>query len=207
MEENKSVQRKNICVFCSSSNTLDKSYYADAEELGRLMACAGFNIVYGGSNVGTMYSVAKSAKSNGAKIYGVMPEKLYNFGVYSDECDEFYLTEDMRSRKTKLDELSDGVVAMAGGFGTLEEVSEILCHKQLGYNNKPIVFLNTNGYYDELGKFFQRISRERFAKDTVHDLYKILDTPQEVVDYLLNYEYVEKEIKPEDIYTYKVNAR
>ncbi len=195
------TENKNICVFCSSSNTLAKEYYSDAEILGELLAKNGFNLVYGGSNVGTMYSVAKTAKQNGSKIYGVMPEKLYSFGVYSDECDEFYLTDNMRERKTKLDELSDGVIAMAGGFGTLEEVSEILCHKQLGYNNKPIIFLNTNGFFNDLFKFFKNITKESFAKETAHNLYYIADTPQEAVEYLINYNYTEKEIKPEDIYT------
>lgn len=198
------MDKKNICVFCSSSNTLSKEYYADAELLGELLAKAGFNLVYGGSNVGTMYSIAKSAKENGAKIYGVMPEKLHSFGVYSEECDEFYLTDNMRNRKTKLDELSDGIIAMAGGFGTLEEFSEILCHKQLGYNNKPIVFLNTNGFYDNLLKFFDNIVKESFAKNTAKNLYFVANTPKDAVEYLMNYKYGEKEIKPEDIYTYNL---
>ena len=149
----KNAEKKNICVFCSSSNTLDNSYYEDAHILGELLANSGFNLVYGGSSVGTMYTIAKSAKKNGAKIFGVMPEKLYGFGVHSEECDKFFLTDNMRNRKAKLDELSDGVIAMAGGFGTLEEVSEVICHKQLGYHNKPIVFLNTNGFFNDLLKF------------------------------------------------------
>ncbi len=195
------MNNKNICVFCSSSNTLANEYYADAEILGELLAKNGFNLVYGGSNVGTMYSVAKTAKQNGSKIYGVMPKKLYGFGVYSDECDEFYLTDNMRERKTKLDELSDGVIAMPGGFGTLEEVSEILCHKQLGYNNKPIVFLNTNGFFNDLFKFFNNITKESFAKNTAHNLYYIANTPKDAVEYLLNYTYGSKKVTPEDIYT------
>ena len=204
MKESRFGLKKNICVFCSSSNTLAKKYYKDAEVLGELLAKSGFNLVYGGSNVGTMYSAAKSAKANGAKIYGVMPEKLYNFGVYSKECDEFFLTDNMRNRKTKLDELSDGIIAMAGGFGTLEETSEILCHKQLGYHNKPIIFLNTKGFYNNLFKFFDNIISESFAKSTATELYYIANTPQDAVNYLLKYDYTPKEIKPEDIYTYDV---
>lgn len=193
--------KKKVCVFCSSSDTLDKSYYDDAHILGKLLAQAGFDLVYGGSNVGTMYTIAKSAKANGAKIYGVMPEKLYGFGVYSDECDEFFLTKDMRERKAKLDEISDAVIAMAGGFGTLDETAEILVQKQLGYNNKPIVFLNTNGFYNDLDKFFDRIMDQSFAKDTAKDLYYFAPTPKDAVNYLLKYEYGQKDIKPEDIYT------
>ena len=192
---------KRVCVFCSSSDTLDKLYYDDATLLGELMAKAGLDLVYGGSCVGTMYSVAKSAKANGSKIYGVMPEKLYGFGVHSEECDEFYLTPDMRSRKAKLDELSDSIIAMAGGFGTLEEVSEMIVQRQLGYNNKPIVFLNTNGFYDNLLKFFDDIIEHSFAKDKSREIYFVAKTPQEAVDYLLNFKPSTKEITPEDIYT------
>jgi hypothetical protein len=192
---------KNICVYCSSSDTLDKSYYDAAEILGGLLASNGFSVVYGGSCVGTMHTVASTAKKNGAKIIGVMPEKLFNFGVSSDYCDEFYKTIDMRSRKQKLDEVSDAVVAMAGGFGTLEEVSEMIVQKQLGYNNKPIVFLNTNGFYNKLFEFFENIMEQQFAKSTAKDLYYDARTPQDVIEYLLNYRYVDKVIEPKDIYT------
>ena len=192
---------KNICVFCSSSNTLDKVFYEDAEILGELLAKHGFNLVYGGSNIGTMYSVAKTVKENGGKVYGVMPERLYGFNVHSTECDEFFITKDMRDRKSKLDELSDGVIAMAGGFGTLEEVSEIICHKQLGYHNKPIIFLNTEGFYDNLLKFFDKICEKSFARESAKDIFYVANTPQDAVNYLLNYDYVEKEVKPEEIYT------
>ena len=192
---------KRVCVYCSSSNSLDKSYYNDAELLGELLAKSNFDLVYGGSCVGTMHSVASSAKKHGSKIFGVMLEKLYNFGVSSDYCDEFILTESMRERKAKLDELSDSIVAMAGGFGTLEEVSEMIVQKQLGYNQKPIIFLNTNGFYDKLFEFFENIVDGKFAKDTATKLYYIANTPQDVVEYLNNYTPLEKEIKPEDIYT------
>ncbi len=198
------MNKKNICVFCSSSNTLDKKYYEDAEALGELLGQAGFNLVYGGSNVGTMYSIAKSAKQNNAKIYGVMPKKLHSFGVYSEECDEYYLTDNMRNRKAKLDELSDGVIAMAGGFGTLDEVAEIIVQKQLGYNNKPIVFLNTNNFFDNLKNFFDNIISQSFAKNSADKLYYFANSPKEVVNYLLGYDYKEIEVTPDDIYTYKI---
>ncbi len=194
---------KKVCVYCSSSNTLDKAYYKDAELLGELLAKNGFGIVYGGSCVGTMDVVANTAKQNGSKIIGVMPEKLCSFGVASDYCDEFYKTPDMRSRKQKLDDVSDAVVAMAGGFGTLEEVSEMIVQKQLGYNNKPIVFLNTNGFYDKLFEFFDNIMAQQFAKTSAKELYCNAKIPQDVVDYLLNYKYCEKVIEPKDIYTDK----
>lgn len=190
-----------VCVYCSSSGALAEKFYEDARELGTLLGQNNMDLVYGGSNVGTMYETAKTAKKSGSKIYGVMPEKLYAFGVSSNECDEFYLTKEMRERKAKLDELSDSIVAMAGGFGTLEEVAEMLVQKQLGYNNKPIVFLNTNGFYNNLIAFFEDIVVGSFAKDTARNLYFVADTPQEVIDYLLKYNYKQIELSKEDIYS------
>lgn len=191
----------NVCVFSSSSSTLAPIYYEHARILGELLGKNNMNLVYGGSKVGTMYEIAKSAKENGSKIIGVMPEKLYNFGVSWDKCDEFYLTKDMRSRKAKLDECSDCVIAMAGGFGTLEELSEMFVQKQLGYNNKPIIFLNTNRFYDNLLKFYDDIIKESFAKDTAKNLYFVANNPQEAINYILNYDFKEVKLTMEDIYT------
>lgn len=196
--------KHSVCIFCSSSGTLDQKYYEHSRELGELLGKNNFDIVYGGSRVGMMYEVAKTSKLNGSKILGVMPEKLHSFGVSSNECDEFHLTKDMRSRKLKMDELSDSIIALAGGFGTLEEISEMIVQKQLGYNNKPIVFLNTNGFYNDLFKFFDNIVEGSFAKNTAKDLYYIAKTPQDAIKYLLNYKYEDIEISKEDIYT-KVN--
>lgn len=193
--------KHNVCVFCSSSDTLAEKFYEDAKELGKLLGENNMTLVYGGSSVGTMYETAKYAKIYGAKIIGVMPEKLYGFGVSSEECDEFHLTPDMRTRKSKMDELSNVVIAMAGGFGTLEEVSEMIVQKQLGYNNKPIVFLNTNGFYDNLFKFFENIIDGLFAKHTARELFYIASTPQEAIEYILNYDYKIIERTKEDIYT------
>ena len=145
---------KNICVFCSSSNSLNDVFYEDAKLLGQMLGQNGYNVVYGGSKLGLMYKVAKNAQDFGSKIIGIMPEKLYDLGVSEEFCNEFHLTKGMRERKAKLDECSDGVIALAGGFGTLEEVSEMIVQKQLGYNYKPIILLNTNGYYDNLINFF-----------------------------------------------------
>ena len=193
--------KHNVCVYCSSSNTLDESYYVSARELGALLGQNNMNLVYGGSNVGLMYEVAKNAQLNGAKIYGVMPEKLFGFGVSSNECDEFYLTDNMRNRKAKLDTLSDAIVTLAGGFGTLEEVAEMIVQKQLGYNNKPIVFLNTNGFYDNLFKFFDDIVAGSFARESAKELYYIAQTPMDVINYLNSYDYTYRELTKEEIYT------
>lgn len=186
---------KNICVFCSSSNSLEDIFYQEAENLGRLFGENGYNVVYGGSKLGIMYKVTKKAKDFGSKIIGVMPEKLYDLGVSEEFCDEFYLTKGMRERKAKLDEVSDAVVALAGGFGTLEEVSEMIVQKQLCYNNKPIVFLNTAGFYDNLLKFFENIFYKKFASESFRNLYYVAQTPQDVINYLKSYSPEEHTLK------------
>ena len=180
---------KNICVFASSSNNLDGSFYQDAAKLGELMGKNGMSIVYGGSRLGMMYACASAVKSNGGKIIGVMPQRLYDMGCGNPEdCDDFILTKGMRERKAKMDEISEGVVALPGGFGTLEEISEMIVQKQLGYNNKPVVFLNTNGYYDNLLLFFDSIINNKFAKAETSSLYYLAQTPAEAVEYLMEYD-------------------
>lgn len=180
---------KNVCVFASSSNKLNPIYYQDAAKLGTCLAKNGYNIVYGGSRLGLMYACAGAVKENGGKIYGVMPKKLIDFGVANpNDCDIFIKTDGMRERKAKMDELSDAVIALAGGFGTLEEISEMIVQKQLGYNSKPIVFLNTNHFYYNLINFFDTIISENFAKNNVKELYYVAETPDEVIEYLNNYQ-------------------
>lgn len=179
---------KNVCVFASSSNKLASVYYQKAIEFGNLLGKNGYNVVYGGSRLGLMYACASATKENGGKILGIMPKKLVDFGVANPEdCDVFVKTEGMRERKAKMDELSDAVVALAGGFGTLEEISEMIVQKQLGYNSKPIVLLNVNHFYDNLIDFFNTMIEENFAKSSAKDLYYVAETPEDAIGYLNNY--------------------
>ena len=180
---------KNICVFCSASNGLEESYYSEARKMGELLAKNNYNLIYGGSSLGIMGNISKVAKENGAKIIGVIPEKLHEICKHANSniYDEYVVTKDMRDRKAKMDELSDGFIILPGGFGTLEEVSEMIDQKILGYNNKPIVFLNTNHFYDNLFEFFEQIILEKFAQTKVSYYYYLAHTPEEVIGYLQNY--------------------
>jgi len=178
---------KEVCIFASSSNFLDEIYYNEAKELGKLLGQNGYNIVYGGSNLGLMWACASQVKEFGGKVTGVMPEKLHNMGVFTEGCDKFIITTGMRERKAKIDELTDAVIALAGGFGTLEELSEMIVQKQLGYNKKPIIILNTNGFYDKLIEFYEVIINEKFANKNIKHYYYIAKTPQEALEYLKNY--------------------
>lgn len=184
---------KNVCVFASSSSALEKSFYTVANELGTLLAKNGYNIVYGGSRLGLMYACAGAVKENGGKIIGIMPERIAGFGCANpDDCDEFVVTEGMRERKALLDSKSDAIIALAGGYGTLEELSEMIVQKQLGYNNKPIVILNTNGFYDNLVRFFEDIISMKFANNESRNLYYVANTPKEAIEYLKTYSYTEQ---------------
>ena len=179
---------KRVCVFASSSNFLDEKYYKDAKELGKLLGQNNYDIVYGGSNLGLMWACASQVKEHGGKITGIMPEKLHNLGVFTEGCDEFIITAGMRERKAKIDEISEAVIALAGGFGTLEELSEMIVQKQLGYNKKPIIILNTNGFYNKLNDFFGEIIEQKFANKNMRKIYFIAQTPTEAIEYLKNYE-------------------
>jgi hypothetical protein len=178
---------KRVCVYSSSCSSLDDFYYEEARQLGILMGQNGYDLVYGGGKLGLMYANASAVKEYGGKIIGVMPEKLYSLGLSNPDCDERYITKCMRTRKEKMDELSDAVVALAGGFGTLEELSEMIVQKQLGYNTKPIIILNTNGYYNALIKFFNNVIDNKFAPKNTNEIYYIAKTPQDVISYLKGY--------------------
>lgn len=180
---------------------MEPIYYEEASKLGELLAEHNYEMVYGGSKLGLMWACAGTLKNRGGKLYGVMPQKLNDFGVSSKICDEFYLTSGMRERKAKMDELSDAVIALPGGFGTLEEISELIVQKQLGYNNKPIIFLNTNNFYDKLLSFFNEIISQKFAHKNAENLYYIAQTPEDAIEYLLNYDSSEHEFKEAELYT------
>lgn len=183
-----------VCVFASSSDFLEQVYFDDAKELGKTLGQNGYDIVYGGSTLGLMWACAEQVKKHGGKIFGVMPQKLVDMGCRTDNCDEFVLAKGMRDRKDTMDKISDAVIALAGGFGTLEELSEMIVQKQLGYNKKPIVILNTDGFYDNLLRFFDTMISEKFANKNSANLFYVASTPADAVEYIRNY--VEPEILP-----------
>lgn len=182
---------RTVCVFASSSFDIDKKYFLQAEELGKEIAQCGYNVVYGGSNRGLMGEVTKAAKMYGSKVTGVMPKKLYDLGIEPGNCTEFIIAEDMRKRKAKMDELSQALIVLPGGFGTLDELAEMLVQKQLNYSNKPIVLLNTDGFYDSLAKFFDEIISKNFASENSKKLYYCARTAKEALQYIKNYSFEE----------------
>jgi cytokinin riboside 5'-monophosphate phosphoribohydrolase len=178
-----------ICVFCSSSDSLDKKYYSMAERLGELIGNHKLTLVHGGGKIGLMGVLARSVQKKGGKVIGVIPEKLNMKGVASETDDELIVTRDLRERKAKMHELSDAFITLPGGFGTLEEVTEALTLKQLKYHTKPIVIINTDNYYGHLFQQFEMLFAEKFTKAEFSKLYHIAPDPENALEYIQNYQY------------------
>jgi len=177
----------NICVYSSSSNAIADIYVNEAIDLARLIGQSKFCLINGGSNVGLMDVITREAGKNGARTIGVIPEKLRDFNLASIHAHEIIVSGDMMQRKEKMRELSDSFIALAGGFGTLEEILEVITLKQLGYHTKAIVFINTNGFYDDLFRQFEKLYEEKFAKETYRNLFFIAENAKEAMNYILNY--------------------
>ncbi len=186
---------KNICVYCSSANQIDNKYFIAAKELGEAIAKNSFGLVYGGSNLGLMGEVALTAQKNGAKVLGIVPEKLYTSGIDFPENIELIVTKDMRERKKTMEDNSDAFIAMPGGFGTLEEVSEIIVGKQLGYHFKPIIFLNVDGYYNNLFEFFDNFYTKKFAMGDMHEIFHKSNSVSDAIEYIKTYKNAEDKNK------------
>ena len=179
-----------ICVFCSSSDSVDDTYKKAAIELGKKISANKQSLVYGGANVGLMGLIASTAGENGANVTGVIPESIKQ--VAYKECDELIYTTDLRERKAIMEQKSDAFIAMPGGFGTLEEVIEILTLKQLNFHSKPIVFLNINNFYQKLIELFETFFEERFAKESYQELYHFSPSVKDAFEYLSTYKPPEK---------------
>lgn len=178
----------NICVYSSSSNAIADVYVNEAIDLARLIGQSNSCLINGGSNVGLMDVITREAGKNGARTIGVIPEKLRDFNLASIHAHEIIVSGDMMERKAKMRELSDVFIALAGGFGTLEEILEVITLKQLGYLHSAIVFINTNGFYDDLFRQFEKSFEEKFAKESYRKLYFIADNAAEAMEYILKYE-------------------
>jgi len=172
---------KNICVFCGSSPGTDPTYMKMAHKLGTEIAEKGYGLVYGSSDLGLMGEVAKGALKSGASVIGVLP-KVFDGRVQHPGLSELIVTDTMHQRKAKMFEISDGFVALPGGFGTFEELLEILTWSQIGYSAKPCGILNVNGYYDELLKFFDKSVEMRFVRQEYRDAIIVETSPQKILE-------------------------
>ena len=178
---------KTICVYCSSSSAVDKVYFEAAEQLGRKIADRQWRLVYGAGNVGLMGTLAQAVIDASGFVTGVIPNFMKKANVHFEKCQKIIWTSDMRSRKAIMESRADAFIALPGGFGTLEELLEVLTLKQLKRHYKPIVLLNTNGFYTELLTAFEKIFAEQFAKPSYRSLYFVTDNVDDALDYIESY--------------------
>ena len=184
-----------ICVFCSSSNAVNQVYFEAAAQLGELIGKNGHSLIYGGANVGLMEQVAISVKEHNGYVMGIIPLKIHEHQLSSENANEMIITNTMDERKSLMREKSDAFIALPGGFGTLEEILEVITLKQLDYHQKPIVFINTNDFFNDLFVQFEKSYTETFAKESYRKLYAVVDTPSEAISYIENYEHEKLENK------------
>ena len=176
-----------ITVYCSSSDRVDSSFFTLAKELGVLIAQHKYQLVYGGSAVGLMGILAQTVKNHQGQIIGVIPEKISSKVPHLESYDDLIITKTMRERKSIMEEKADAFIALPGGFGTLEELIEIITLKQLQYHQKPIVILNFNGCFNHLLAHFEYLFNHAFAKPQYRDLYAVVETPVQAIAYIENY--------------------
>ncbi|MBK9713758.1 MAG: TIGR00730 family Rossman fold protein [Kouleothrix sp.] len=164
-----------LCVYCASSNHIPDYYFTLARALGAEIGRRGWTLVYGGGSVGLMGALAEAVHGSGGVVVGIIPQALLDREVGYLQADELIVTLTMRERKRLMDERAEAFVALPGGFGTLEELLEIMTLRQLGYHDKPIVIVNPGGYFDPLLEQFERIFAEGFTHDRYRDLYVVVD--------------------------------
>ena len=169
---------QSICVFCGSSAGNNPVYIEAAQALGKLMVQEKIQLVYGGGSIGLMGTIADQVMESGGEVLGVIPKFLDDLEVGHKSISELILVDSMHQRKTKTEELSEGVIAMPGGFGTMEELTEMLTWAQLKLVKKPIGLLNTNGYYDAFLRFVDHMVDEGFLKESNRRLLLADGTPE-----------------------------
>lgn len=173
---------KSIVVFCGSSEGNDQKIIDEAYELGVKMAANSITLVYGAAKIGVMGKVAEGALKHHGKVVGVIPEFLKMKEVVHHGLTELYTTKNMHERKLKMHELSDAIIALPGGFGTLEELFEMITWAQLGLHQKPVGILNTNGFYDELIRFLEKMVKNGFLKIENFEMLLVSDSIDVLLD-------------------------
>ena len=176
-----------MCVFCASSNAVDAVYLDAATDLGRRMGQSGIDLVYGGASIGLMGALARGVHEKGGKVTGVLPKFFKTIEIEYGEADELIVTRDMRERKAIMDERSDAFIVLPGGVGTLEEAMEIFSLIQLKQTVKPLVIINTEGFYDGIIRHFEQLVTLKFAKAETLKMYALVNTPEEAMVFIENF--------------------
>ncbi|TBW26747.1 TIGR00730 family Rossman fold protein [Gramella sp. KN1008] len=178
----------NLAVFCASSDGNDTEIYKTAYDIGKIIAHNNIRLVYGGSKLGLMGQVAKGVMDHDGKVTGVIPDFLKTKEVVHDGLDRLITTNDMHERKLTMNELSDGFVALPGGFGTFEELFEIVTWAQLGLHRKPIGLLNIGGFYDDLVSMLHKMTSKGLLKQDNLDILLVYDDFEQLLEEMRRFE-------------------
>ena len=178
---------KKTCVFCGSSPGSIPEYVQMAEKLGKALAENDIGLVYGGGSVGMMGVLAQSVVNGGGSVTGVITEHLFKMEVGFTELSDLRVVQSMHERKALMADLSDGFISLPGGFGTMDEMFEIITWAQLDLHQKPCGFLNVNGYYDKLIGFIDHMIQENFIHHTCRPLVQVDDDPEGLLEKFYNY--------------------
>lgn len=186
MAEGRTV--RSICVFCGSRPGDDPAFATAAAALGTAIAQRGLGLVYGGAKVGLMGALANAALAAGGRVVGIIPKGLVSKEIAHEGLQELYLTESMHERKERMILLSDAFISMPGGWGTYDELFEVLTLAQIGFHDKPSGFLNVKGYFDPLITLLEHTVRHRFAAPPHASLYVTSPEPEALLDAILAWE-------------------
>lgn len=180
--------QKKICVFCSSNDALNKVHRETAYLLGRSIGEAGFALVWGGCDMASMGDVARGVQAAGGRVTGVITQHFIDRGLVFSPADEMILVSNLGERKKLMQELSDGFVVLPGGFGTLDELFDVIASQTLrmksGEALKPIVIVNSGLFFDRLESFFEYLYKENVADESYRRLYSFVDSPKSAIDHL-----------------------
>ena len=186
---------KNVCVYCASSTQIDPIYFDSASKLGHLLAERNINLINGAGKTGLMGASSDAALKAGGTVTGVIPQFMVENGWHHHQLTQLVVTETMHERKQLMAKMSDGVIALPGGCGTMEELMEIITWKQLGLFLKPIIILNIDGFYDPLLCMFQKAIDTHFMRPEHGAIWQVAQTPEEAIDMLYNSPHWNKDIQ------------
>lgn len=186
---------KSVCIYCASSTQIDESYFHAAKQLGTLLANKGIHLINGAGSIGLMRTVSDAALEAGGQVTGVIPSFMVEQGWHHENLSKLHITATMHERKQLMADLSEGIIALPGGCGTMEELLEAITWKQLGLYLHPIIILNTNGFFNPLLEMLQQAVEQRFMRPQHMAIWQIASTPEEAVNLLLTTPQWDKSIR------------
>ncbi len=175
----------NICVFCGSGKGTNPHYTGAARSLGKLFAGNNITLIYGGGNVGLMGVVADAVMENGGKVIGIIPDFLMKREVGHRGITQLEVVHSMHERKKRMADLAEGFIALPGGWGTLEELAEILTWRQLGLIDDPVAILNTEKFFDPLLQQMQKMTDDGFLRQGWMDVLHVSESPEQLLSYFI----------------------